>query len=159
MIFVSSLPNSLVAAFFLLNLSSKRPLVSYMRLNQIFRDESNHPARSDGNVGKRFWIRAANRSAVFAFRAHEAAESLRGSASEGIATRGLRRACDVLKWRPERPSRVQGKPWRLPSLTPGLLEIVDRQVRGLKFGSVQITVNEGRVVQIESSAKIRFDRT
>ena len=39
------------------------------------------------------------------------------------------------------------------------LEIVERQVRGLKFGSVQITVHEGRVVQIETSAKIRFDRT
>lgn len=39
------------------------------------------------------------------------------------------------------------------------LEIVERQVRGLKFGSVQITVHKGRVVQIETSAKIRFDRT
>ncbi len=43
--------------------------------------------------------------------------------------------------------------------TGAWLEIVDRQVRGLKFGSVQITVHEGRVVQIETSAKIRFDRT
>jgi hypothetical protein len=39
------------------------------------------------------------------------------------------------------------------------LEIVERQVRGLKFGSVQVTVHDGRVVQIETSAKIRFDRT
>ena len=39
------------------------------------------------------------------------------------------------------------------------LEIVERQVRGLKFGSVQVTVHEGRVVQIETSAKIRFDRS
>lgn len=44
-------------------------------------------------------------------------------------------------------------------LDPGVwLEIVERQVRGLKFGSVQITIHEGRVVQIETSAKIRFDR-
>lgn len=41
----------------------------------------------------------------------------------------------------------------------GWLEIVERQVRGLKFGSVQVTVHEGRVVQIETGAKIRFDRT
>jgi len=39
------------------------------------------------------------------------------------------------------------------------LEIVERQVRGLKFGSVQVTMHEGRVVQIETSAKIRFDRS
>jgi hypothetical protein len=39
------------------------------------------------------------------------------------------------------------------------LEIVERQVRGLKFGSVQVTVHEGRVVQIETSAKIRFERS
>ena len=39
------------------------------------------------------------------------------------------------------------------------LEVVERQVRGLKFGSVQVTVHEGRVVQIETSAKIRFDRS
>jgi hypothetical protein len=43
--------------------------------------------------------------------------------------------------------------------TGAWLQIVERQVRGLKFGSVQITVHEGRVVQIETSAKIRFDRT
>lgn len=38
------------------------------------------------------------------------------------------------------------------------LEIVSRQVQGLKFGSVQITVHEGRVVQIETSVKVRFDK-
>lgn len=39
------------------------------------------------------------------------------------------------------------------------LEIVERQVRGLKFGSVQITVHDGRVVQVETSSKIRFEKT
>ncbi len=38
------------------------------------------------------------------------------------------------------------------------LEIVERQVRALRFGSVQITVHEGRVVQVETSVKVRFDK-
>lgn len=38
------------------------------------------------------------------------------------------------------------------------VEIVEREVRTLRFGSVQITVHDGRVVQIETSSKIRFDR-
>lgn len=38
------------------------------------------------------------------------------------------------------------------------LEVVERQVQALKFGSVQITVHEGRVVQIETSVKVRFDK-
>lgn len=38
------------------------------------------------------------------------------------------------------------------------LEVVERQVESLKFGSVQITVHEGRVVQIETSVKVRFDK-
>lgn len=38
------------------------------------------------------------------------------------------------------------------------LEVVERQVGALKFGSVQITVQDGRVVQIETSVKVRFDR-
>ena len=39
------------------------------------------------------------------------------------------------------------------------VEIVERQVCALKFGSVQITVHDGRVVQIETSSKIRFEKT
>lgn len=42
--------------------------------------------------------------------------------------------------------------------TRSWLEIVDRQVKSLRFGSVQITVHEGRVVQIETSTKVRFDK-
>ena len=46
-------------------------------------------------------------------------------------------------------SAVEAKSW---------LEVVSRQVEALKFGSVQITVHEGRVVQIETSVKVRFDK-
>ena len=38
------------------------------------------------------------------------------------------------------------------------LEIVERQVNALKFGSVHITVHEGRVVQVETSVRVRFDK-
>lgn len=38
------------------------------------------------------------------------------------------------------------------------LEVVRKQAAALKFGSVSITVHEGRVVQIETSAKLRFDK-
>lgn len=37
-------------------------------------------------------------------------------------------------------------------------EVVQRQVEGLKFGSVEITVHDGRVVQVETSVKIRFEK-
>jgi len=46
-------------------------------------------------------------------------------------------------------SAVEAKSW---------LEVVSRQVAALKFGSVQITVHDGRVVQIETSVKVRFDK-
>ncbi len=38
------------------------------------------------------------------------------------------------------------------------VEIVEHQVRALKFGSV-LTVHDGRVVQVETSSKIRFEKT
>lgn len=44
---------------------------------------------------------------------------------------------------------IQGDDW---------LEVVSRQVSSLRFGSVEITIHEGRVVQIETSTKVRFDR-
>lgn len=40
----------------------------------------------------------------------------------------------------------------------GWKDIVERQIKNLRFGSVQITVHEGRVVQIETSVKVRFDK-
>lgn len=36
------------------------------------------------------------------------------------------------------------------------LDIVQKNVAGLRFGSVQITVHDGRVTQIESIEKTRF---
>lgn len=36
------------------------------------------------------------------------------------------------------------------------LEVVRRNIRNLRFGSVQITVHEGRVTQVESIEKTRF---
>lgn len=44
---------------------------------------------------------------------------------------------------------IQGDEW---------LEVVNRQVEALRFGSVQITIHEGRVVQVETSTKVRFDK-
>ena len=39
------------------------------------------------------------------------------------------------------------------------LSVAKQQVESLKFGTVTITVHEGRVVQVETSSKIRLDRT
>jgi hypothetical protein len=44
-------------------------------------------------------------------------------------------------------------------ITPDWLGIIARQVESLKFGVVQITVHESRVVQIEKTEKVRLDRT
>ncbi len=38
------------------------------------------------------------------------------------------------------------------------LNVVKQQVDSLKFGAVTISIHEGRVVQVETSTKIRFDR-
>ena len=40
----------------------------------------------------------------------------------------------------------------------GWLKLVEQQVAALKFGSVVITVHENRVVQIETSVKVRFEK-
>jgi hypothetical protein len=39
---------------------------------------------------------------------------------------------------------------------PDWLEVVRRNVAQLRFGSVQITVHDGRVTQVESTEKTRF---
>lgn len=41
---------------------------------------------------------------------------------------------------------------------PQWLDVVERQVGALKFGSVHITVHESRVVQIETTVRVRFDK-
>jgi hypothetical protein len=45
---------------------------------------------------------------------------------------------------------------RDPRETGDWLEVVRRNVAGLRFGSVQITVHDGRVTQVESVEKTRF---
>ena len=47
----------------------------------------------------------------------------------------------------------------LKQITPDWLEIIANQVESLKFGVVQITVHESRVVQIEKTEKVRFDKS
>lgn len=44
---------------------------------------------------------------------------------------------------------IQGDNW---------LDVVNHQVEALRFGSVEITIHEGRVVQVETSTKVRFDK-
>jgi hypothetical protein len=41
---------------------------------------------------------------------------------------------------------------------PEWLELVRRQVNSLKYGTVQITVHESRVTQVEKLEKVRLDR-
>ena len=38
------------------------------------------------------------------------------------------------------------------------LEVVQKQVTALRFGVVQITVHEGRVVQVETTERLRFEK-
>ena len=41
---------------------------------------------------------------------------------------------------------------------PPWLELVRQQVSSLKFGTVQITVHDSRVTQVEKLEKVRLDR-
>jgi len=41
---------------------------------------------------------------------------------------------------------------------PEWLELVRRQISSLKFGTVQITVHDSRVTQVERVEKVRLDR-
>ena len=43
-------------------------------------------------------------------------------------------------------------------ISPEWIGIVARQVDSLRFGVVQITVHESRVVQIEKTEKVRLDK-
>ena len=45
---------------------------------------------------------------------------------------------------------------RIPPADAEWLEVVRRNVAGLRFGSIQITVHDGRVTQVESVEKTRF---
>ena len=47
---------------------------------------------------------------------------------------------------------------QMKEITPEWLGIVMKQIESLRFGVVQITVHESRVVQIEKTEKVRLDR-
>ena len=44
-------------------------------------------------------------------------------------------------------------------ISPEWVGIVVKQIESLRFGVVQITVHESRVVQIEKTEKVRFDQS
>ena len=54
-------------------------------------------------------------------------------------------------------SRDHSKPFG-DKTPPNWLELVQHQVGSLKFGVVQITVRDGRVVQVETTERLRFDK-
>lgn len=56
------------------------------------------------------------------------------------------------------PTAMNTKPTeqRTPAESGDWLEVVRRSVSGLRYGSVQITVHEGKVTQVESIEKTRF---
>ncbi len=43
--------------------------------------------------------------------------------------------------------------------TTDWLEVVQKQVASLRFGVVQITVHDSRVVQVETTERLRFEKT
>jgi hypothetical protein len=45
---------------------------------------------------------------------------------------------------------------RNAEMTPDILHEITRAIESLRFGSVEITVHEGRVTQIERREKVRF---
>lgn len=44
-----------------------------------------------------------------------------------------------------------------PEIGPGWIELILSSLSGLRYGSVQIVVHDGRIVQIERNEKHRFD--
>lgn len=60
---------------------------------------------------------------------------------------------------PPKTARFMSAPDFTPSSDPestAWLQVVERKVAALRFGSVQIVVHEGRVTQIESTEKFRL---
>ncbi|MBB6731671.1 YezD family protein [Cohnella zeiphila] len=45
------------------------------------------------------------------------------------------------------------------ALSEQTLQWILRNLEGLKYGTVQITVHQGKIVQIDRTEKIRFDKT
>lgn len=61
----------------------------------------------------------------------------------------------TLAMKPETPKTETGSPG-FTSARNTLEDQILRTVRDVKYGSVEITVHEGRVVQVERREKIRF---
>jgi hypothetical protein len=55
-------------------------------------------------------------------------------------------------------STQDARPLRSAETLPDWLNLVRTQVDSLKFGTVQITVHDSKVVQIERNEKTRLDR-
>jgi hypothetical protein len=53
----------------------------------------------------------------------------------------------------KQPDRKEGE-----ENMPSWLAVVHEQVSSLKYGTVQITVHDSRVTQVERSEKLRMDR-
>ncbi|MGH8613774.1 MAG: YezD family protein [Gammaproteobacteria bacterium] len=43
--------------------------------------------------------------------------------------------------------------------SPDLVQQVLRALRGIRYGSIELVVHDGRVVQIERREKLRFERS
>jgi hypothetical protein len=55
-------------------------------------------------------------------------------------------------------TRVEGEKAKGQEKLPAWLQLVRDHVASLKFGTVQITVHDSRVVQVERLEKLRFDK-
>lgn len=56
-------------------------------------------------------------------------------------------------------SQQEGSPGRVSELTPDELDVIARvreSLRAIRFGTVLIVVQDGKVVQIETAEKIRL---
>jgi hypothetical protein len=56
-------------------------------------------------------------------------------------------------------SQQEGSPGRVSKLTPDELDVIARvreSLRAIRFGTVLIVVQDGKVVQIETAEKIRL---
>ena len=51
-----------------------------------------------------------------------------------------------------------GLPGALP-LPPGLLEALQEALRRIRYGTVELVIHDGRVVQLERREKVRFEHT
>ncbi len=43
--------------------------------------------------------------------------------------------------------------------SPDLVQQVLRALRGIRYGSIELVIHDGRVVQIERKEKLRFERS